>query len=365
MSHVDEGMLHAYLDGELPSAERAALEAHLAQCATCRASLAEERALLERASALLGSAQPPARAVPPFEQLRRAPRRSPWHVRRSFAWAASIALALGAGYLLRSPATGPDQVEGLLYVAENRTVQTPALEQAKAVPAAPAARAQATGRGKSRNLTRPAAEVVRANDKSDTLVAALAVRDQSQRQAGPPTANAAAPLPAPPGPAPAPASGARDSAARAEAPVLRFDEVVVTGSVARRAAEVAKPEERAATDISKWPVISRGTARSLLGDEPVGLPDLTTRTIRRSPGADGVVVVDQELDAGTVIQIFQRAARASSRFDSLVYGGYGRGFERERDDRLARFVGKLRVEISGPLSVDSLNRLLEQVRPLP
>ena len=56
MSHVDEGTLHAYLDGELPSTERAALEAHLAQCASCRATLTEERALLERASALLGSA---------------------------------------------------------------------------------------------------------------------------------------------------------------------------------------------------------------------------------------------------------------------------------------------------------------------
>ena len=42
MSHVDEGTLHAYLDGELPSVERTALEAHLADCATCRANLAEE-----------------------------------------------------------------------------------------------------------------------------------------------------------------------------------------------------------------------------------------------------------------------------------------------------------------------------------
>jgi hypothetical protein len=32
---------------------------------------------------------------------------------------------------------------------------------------------------------------------------------------------------------------------------------------------------------------------------------------------------------------------------------------------LARFVGKLRVEIGGAVSADSLNRLLEQVRPLP
>src|SRR6185503_16924831 len=97
MSHVDEGTLHAYLDGELPSGERAALESHLAQCATCRAQLAEERALLERATALLGSTRPAERAVPPFEQVRRAPRR-PWHMRTGFAWAASLVLAVGFGY---------------------------------------------------------------------------------------------------------------------------------------------------------------------------------------------------------------------------------------------------------------------------
>jgi len=107
MSHVDEGTLHAYLDGELPSAERAALEAHLADCATCRASLAEERALLERASALLGSARPVERPAPPFEQLQRTPKPSPWRVRRAFAWAASIALALGLGYYLRNPRLAP------------------------------------------------------------------------------------------------------------------------------------------------------------------------------------------------------------------------------------------------------------------
>src|SRR6266487_2404775 len=43
MSHVDEGTLHAYLDGELPSGDRATLEAHVAQCATCRTALVGER----------------------------------------------------------------------------------------------------------------------------------------------------------------------------------------------------------------------------------------------------------------------------------------------------------------------------------
>ena len=83
MSHVDEGTLHAYLDGELPPAERTAVEAHLAECARCRANLIEERALRERASAVLGSARPSERPAPPLEQLRREPKRSPWRVRRS------------------------------------------------------------------------------------------------------------------------------------------------------------------------------------------------------------------------------------------------------------------------------------------
>ena len=64
MSHVDEGTLHAFLDGELSSSERAGVDAHVAQCAACRARLAEERALLERASALLGSARPIERPAP-------------------------------------------------------------------------------------------------------------------------------------------------------------------------------------------------------------------------------------------------------------------------------------------------------------
>src|SRR5258705_13955857 len=126
MSHVDEGTVHAYLDGELPSTERAALEAHLAGCAACRGNLIEERSLRERASAVLGSARPAERPAPALDQLRREPKRSPWRVRRSFAWAASIALALGVGYSLRAPrASAPFQtpVEPVV-VAQNRGAST-------------------------------------------------------------------------------------------------------------------------------------------------------------------------------------------------------------------------------------------------
>ena len=61
--------------------------------------------------------------------------------------------------------------------------------------------------------------------------------------------------------------------------------------------------------------------------------------------------------------LFQRAATV----DGAALG-YSQEFnaqvERAPAERLARYVGRLRVEIAGPLTPDSLNRLLEQVQPL-
>src|SRR2546426_7630511 len=66
ISHVDDGQLHAYLDGELPQAEAWRLEAHLGECPACRGRLEEQRALIARAGELLTLAAPPARDVPPL-----------------------------------------------------------------------------------------------------------------------------------------------------------------------------------------------------------------------------------------------------------------------------------------------------------
>jgi predicted dinucleotide-binding enzyme len=96
------------------------------------------------------------------------------------------------------------------------------------------------------------------------------------------------------------------------------------------------------------------------------------RDIRRNPAGDGTVLVQQQLDSTTVIQLFQRPAAtelhsyatpAPRRLDQAVPSVRERAYAPA--DRLARFVGALRVEIAGPLSQDSLNRLLEQVKPLP
>ena len=69
MSHVDEGLLHAYLDGELPAigGDVGQVEKHLASCPECGRALGEARRVHARALAMLREASPPETIVPPFE----------------------------------------------------------------------------------------------------------------------------------------------------------------------------------------------------------------------------------------------------------------------------------------------------------
>lgn len=113
MPHVDEGMLHALLDGELGAMEpgrAAAVEAHLEGCAECRALAEEAAALRERAGEVLDVLEPD--VAPDFEEvLVRAgaagpasghpplARQARWT--RRLAWAATVVIALGTGYLIR------------------------------------------------------------------------------------------------------------------------------------------------------------------------------------------------------------------------------------------------------------------------
>ena len=97
--------LSAFLDGELPTGEHAALHVHLADCSDCRAELPE----LDGARTAIRSLprlEPPAFLVvarDTRQTQRRAPRR--WQVATIAASAAAI-VAFGAG-ALRSPAPEP------------------------------------------------------------------------------------------------------------------------------------------------------------------------------------------------------------------------------------------------------------------
>ena len=329
MSHVDDGTLHAYLDGELPPAEWARLETHVAECSTCRARLEEERALIERASGLLGLAQPPERAAPPLHQLQR---RRGWRLRVPIAWAASVVVALGLGYYIGGTggsASGiTDSVAAASGNAAAERATAPAIVRA---PAAPRAEARAANRVPARQ--EESRDRAAANARPDSIAAPAGVV-------------AIAPQAALREATPAPVPSAAVTTSRASADL---------------------DDARGRLVATEWPVIRPGPAREILGASPVGIPGLAVRNIRRSPTGE-VVLVEQALDSETVIQIFQQrmqdelVRRQAYRSDAPRAAAPSRLVGTER---LARFIGGVRVEIAGPLSVDSLNRLLEQLKAIP
>ncbi|MFO8175270.1 MAG: hypothetical protein R6T96_13365 [Longimicrobiales bacterium] len=120
MRHVTDGELHAYLDGALdllPRGRGEEVREHLASCSVCEERLQDERRIRRKAQGILQGSAPETVDLPPFEDLRiRAeasgdPSRSEpgqERVRGRFrgplrgiplAWAATVALALGVGWM--------------------------------------------------------------------------------------------------------------------------------------------------------------------------------------------------------------------------------------------------------------------------
>jgi hypothetical protein len=99
MQHLDEGTIHAWLDGALDPAQSAEIESHIGQCARCSAAVAEARGLVAGASRILNALDDvPANVVPkraPIAPVRRQWRAAPWVT----AIAAGLVLAIGLSQL--------------------------------------------------------------------------------------------------------------------------------------------------------------------------------------------------------------------------------------------------------------------------
>src|SRR2546421_508706 len=127
---------------------------------------------------------------------------------------------------------------------------------------------------------------------------------------------------------------------------------------------------------------SLDSARALLGREPVVLPGAPIRALRRAhlPGYAAAVVIEQQLDSGTVVQLVERR-RAEMRMDAVVaerVAAPSAAAERTRAPQAAaraaaqapapirpvRLGVELEVTVSGPLPSDSPTRLLRHVAPL-
>jgi hypothetical protein len=68
MSHLDEGTLHAMLDGELEPSDVAEIQAHLASCSSCGLRLREVREFLDEADRLIASVEMDGAAAAPMRR---------------------------------------------------------------------------------------------------------------------------------------------------------------------------------------------------------------------------------------------------------------------------------------------------------
>jgi putative zinc finger protein len=375
MSHVDEGTLHAYLDGELAPVERERVDTHLKGCPACQARLAEERAIIERASRLLGMATPPERAMPPLDQLRRPP--VIWRLRRPLAWAATLILAVGLGWFARgSMVQRRESDAGSPEMAPAAAPNTRALAQS-----APAPDSSALDHGPQTHLAmrerRFTDSVSKDRDQrqlanaqaAGTASNALQARESASVVTGASAeekTDAVAQLPRPA------ASGVtvrrQAAAAPAAAEPQAAPNISVDGAhLSDAASGVISRAGRRATPImsTTWPIIARQPARDVLGVEPVVIPGFAVRAYRRNPAAREIVV-EQVTDAGTTISLIERRMDAYGYADELrmdsAAANAPSAMAKAANERLARFVGLLRVEIDGPLTPDSLSSLLELAR---
>lgn len=141
MQHLDEGTIHAWLDGELPSAEREELEAHIASCAQCAAAVAEARGFVAASSRILTALDSvPGGVLPKSNSVASksiAPRKR-FTVSRAWMAAAAVLVLSTVTVIARRPG----QDDKLANIAFHQDTQPAGAESVQ--PAAPATGATAT-----------------------------------------------------------------------------------------------------------------------------------------------------------------------------------------------------------------------------
>ena len=248
MQHLDEGMIHAWLDGELSPPEREALEAHIAECAQCAAAVAEARGFVAASTRILTALDSVPGGVLPAASTGSGTARPA--VRRRFvasrAWmAAAAVLVLSTVTViaikpnddtarLRVAAVAHDKKE----LSESAVPATPSEEKPQA-PAPIANNAPASARSDTFAPTDEPKSV----DQNERLKSRLEAerqlnRPRSNNGAPPPMADAVAPARAVPAPmarvAEQPASVAAGSAIAKDAAEKRADVLSKVDSTSAR-----------------------------------------------------------------------------------------------------------------------------------
>lgn len=314
--HNDEGTIHAWLDGELPPAEAAALEAHVATCAECAALVAEARGVIAASSRILSSLDdvpggviPVSRDVPPSLKIERAAapagaraRRTWWRNPQFAAAATVVAMALGTWTVMRQE---PEVTSARVALDESAPALVPQLMDSgaltRALPSAPTTEAP-----KARTAPAVPAPVVAAapQPRAELALSAKSAERESanevtttERKAADAMAQGAGAAKPAPARASAEADEARRSRTRADM-AASADSARVLGEVQ---AQVATPAAAPPASARQAP---KSEAATLGGRAAVAAPGMRCFDVRRTTEAEqrGVPATVQLVEmAGPVV----------------------------------------------------------------
>ena len=351
MQHVDEALLIAYADDALGRDERRVVDEHLAVCAECRARMAEEREMSARAAQVLGMAAPVEYVVPPFEDvLRRSDSSAPRARRRSswvpLAWAASLVVAVGAGWMARALLLSPEFAAPVESRAQTDATSTPEQELAEVAPADASMRpAAAAGPAQTERRERTPAVGEPAPAVPQTNAGAVAAADAVESDA-PQT--------------PAPGMARDELLVRSEAKAASPLQAQRSAAAPARAAAAlgVSADDGALPEVNARAAAWRGNAADAAAAAitPVrALPDVALDTIWvASDTAGWQTRVLQQPSAGTVEIIEWRRAAG----DGILASGT---LEDGRNYLLGGLDGTL-LELRGRLSIADLEMLFTRIR---
>ena len=151
MQHLDEGTIHAWLDGALTPEEAAQADAHVKGCPQCQAALAEARGFIAASSRILTALDNAPRGVIPIAPRQRV---QPWVWR-----VAATVLVVATGTVLLVKERGSESRSAMNATTESTAPPAqPAFAPPVTVLSGPMAADSAAGpRAESRPVTAPAA----------------------------------------------------------------------------------------------------------------------------------------------------------------------------------------------------------------
>ena len=370
MPHLDEGLLHAYLDDALRSDEEAAelqsVEQHLSSCAECRAALDDARQLREASAKILADAGPHDVTMPSFEELQaraksaestkkqgnsigaEVQRRRTMQM-RSLAWAATVVLAAMVGWYARTAVITSERDQSL---RDSETDAQPTIP----IPEVEGVAAEGIVEESERPSLRgaPVAEdEVRADAEEQALDApSEAVLDIGgvQAEPSPPAA------PVTPAAVPDEPKGVReDERARIESP-----QATRVASVAPRAALAQVAAGHGGVADSEWIPVDESEAAEVLKQEVPRIDGLTVLGYAASGTAPGQIVrVLHALESGVVVELI--AAREG--FADLPDADKKAVSPTENSNSFFIQLDGLSIRVSGALTTDSLRSLGQRIVP--